>query len=485
MIFAFITSAILYRTKIKLHTREIGALPKYFHFKSNGNYSIEINPNSQSNFPITYDYYICTKKEFLSFISTKEKSICSISSNVRINTSTRIGKSSGVIKESGAYQFLFYPSSNDEKAVITVLLRNPNSYLDSQMEPCIYSEPIFTGIIFIILVIWIINWFLNICHNGTQVQFSFTLHEFITITYIVSLLYSICQTLELWSLHRKDSTTPLTEISITLRFLQYWVLFATMLMASKGWCIVHESISLFNVFLCILAANLLSIPLIIMEYVNLGNWVYLVLFIGIFCILFYYRVMVKSILDATLYVVAHLNVIANEGIDPRTTPIYTKYRMFRVISWGVVSYFLLTFLVSSIATFLDIPYCVEDVMQDVITLTLLGGAAYIFRLRKEMRKGYMMIGDIDESAEPQTFSREDVKEMTVRKNNGVENEGNNETKDNDRTMREWEEGMLLPPQPLLIDNDNDTQKEKKNARVKANEKDEREEELIKDGSVDV
>lgn len=470
MLFIFITSTILYRLKIKLHSREISTLPNYFHFKSGGNYSVEINPNIPVRNPMSYDFFVCTKRQFLSFMISSERSICSIFSKVLIYPNSTIGRTTGLISNSDAYQFLFYPSNYNEQGEITLVLKNPGSYLDSQMEPCLYSEPIFSLTVLIILIFWIINWVQNIIHSGSQYQFAFTLHEFITITYIVSLIYSICQVFELWTLHKKDCTTLLSEFSILLRFLQYWALFASMLLASKGWCIVHESISLCSVFYCIFSSLLLSFPLIIMEYFIVGNWSYLVLVCGMIGILIYYRLMVTSIRDATLYVIAHLAVIKEQGIDPKTTPVYSKYKIFRGISWGVVSYFLITFLVSSISSFADIPYYVEDIVQDAITLLLLGAAAYIFRLRRDMRRGYMMIGDVDENIEPQTFSREDVKELggTQRDNEADE-------------MREWEEGMLLPPQPVIVDSDKKENKKKSNVK----EQNEREEELIKDGTVDI
>ena len=165
MFYILITATVLYRINIKLQSRQISTLPKYFHFKSNGNYSIEINSNSQSSSPLTYDFFICTKQEFISFMLSREKSICSISSKVHIDPDSMIGHTTGLIEKSGSYQFLFYPSNYYEKGEISLVLKNPNSYLDSQMEPCLYSEPAFTCIILVILILWTINWIRNIIHS--------------------------------------------------------------------------------------------------------------------------------------------------------------------------------------------------------------------------------------------------------------------------------------------------------------------------------
>ncbi|OHS93483.1 hypothetical protein TRFO_40238 [Tritrichomonas foetus] len=415
---------LYYRTTITLKPDSIAILPQYFTFQSGGNYSIFVD-NAETQF----QYLICSKKEFIAFTSSYDNKVCAINDYI-------VNKfASGVIQKSGKYQVLIY-SNIQENQKATVTLHNPTSYLDAELQPCLFTKPIIAGLLGILFILWIINWLINF-------SLTFTLHEYLTITFLFTILYIVVNFFEYWKLHRSDDNTPLTQIRITLRFLHFWALFSAMLMASKGWCIVHNKLSNFNIIKCIVFSCLLAIPLIVMEYVtNLGRWGYLVLAFGTLGIILYYRDLLESIKSASAYVIAHLVVISESGIDPISTPIYSKLKIFQGVSWGVLLYFVFTFSLSLIKNFVDLASWIEQILNDFITGTLLVAAGILFRLKKELVNGYMMIGDLgeDSSSNVRTFARDDFKGFSA---------GSEALKLSGQ--REWEAGMTLPPQPVFVD----------------------------------
>ncbi|KAH0788915.1 hypothetical protein GPJ56_007127 [Histomonas meleagridis] len=65
----------------------------------------------------------------------------------------------------------------------------------------------------------------------------------------------------------------------------------------------------------------------------------------------------------------------------------------------------------------------------------MAAAAWIFKLKKQLTNGYMMIGD--DGNNQATFSMEDIRNLSI--DQEIFNQGTT-----------WEEGMPLPPQPSIV-----------------------------------
>jgi hypothetical protein len=205
-------------------------------------------------------------------------------------------------------------------------------------------------------------------------------------------------------------------------------------MAAKGWSLVRESLPMIEVIKSFVFSVIQTVPLTCAAHLRLGAGDYILLLVAMFGLLLYYRNLFKSIDSSAAYVLAHLLVIADRGIDPRTTPIWKKYRMFRWLLWGILGYFVVQTLSTALAKFTACPYFATELMADVASLALMGAAAFLFRLTKGTRNGYMIIG---QEEEPRELQREELEGLSI---------------DSDlfqRAQIAWEAGMALPPQPVF------------------------------------
>jgi hypothetical protein len=144
--------------------------------------------------------------------------------------------------------------------------------------------------------------------------------------------------------------------------------------------------------------------------------------------------MLTAIVRSSAYVMAHLVVISESGIDPRTTPVWRNYRMFRGLRWGILGYSV------SIAAILMCEkmgiacYWVSNMLRDLANVVVMSAGAYLFRLKSETTNGYMMIV---EDAPPRRIERKVILDLSP--------------EDLEFGRRRWSEDMALPPQPVFAD----------------------------------
>jgi multisubunit Na+/H+ antiporter MnhE subunit len=408
---------LLYRVKFSPVDREDEwqTLSNYFSFQANGTFSIDITDDSRTAY---VDAMVCSKSEYAA-VSIHSISNCNYSGTVGFPGEPW----ADVIAEPGQYQIAI--QVHDTQAIVT--LRNPSSFLDANVQPCLISRPIVAIVYAGLFLGWTINWLRNF-------SFTLTLHTFITVTFGMALLSTVLSALELKHFNLSDEETPLTIVSSIVVFFSETVFFWTTLMAAKGWSLVKESLERKEVIVSFVFSLILTIPLTCIDNLHVGFGDYVILLFAMFGLIMYYRSILQSIDSSSAYVLAHLLVIAESGIDPRTTPIWQKYRMFRGLLWGILGFFCIHTLATALTKFTSCPYFVNQLMRDLASCALMGAAAVLFRLRKGTRHGYMIIGDDEE---PRELQREDLQGFSL---------------DSDQFQRAqiaWEDGMALPPQPIF------------------------------------
>ena len=361
---------------------------------------------------------------------------------------------SGTIKEKGMYYTMVSPcDGNSGGFTLSLQYSNPNSFLSYDVSPCLITTPIIAALSGLILGIWVINWMRNFSLKNS-------LHLYFTIGLMLTFSYNALMSFEYYTMNRKDGDSPLYVMRKIFRVLQESSLIFAMLLASDGWCIIHHNMPYWKIALAFLLSGCVTVSCAVADFVELTNLLYLVVFLilGISSGIYLY-IMLKNTQIGYDYVKAHLYVIAESGIDPKTTPIYKKYRLYKAISWEMPFYFILLFFRIMFSFYLTFPFWTIQLAYDVIILTLITVISFTFRMRKETRDGYMMIGDEDQ--EPRIFDRADITALEI------------ETNEN---QHPYEEGMPLPAQPHILD------KKKKSKHKGKKHKDEdaqeREKELI-------
>lgn len=113
-------------------------------------------------------------------------------------------------------------------------------------------------------------------------------------------------------------------------------------------------------------------------------------FIGV---IFYYRDLIVSIEQSSEYVIAHLMVISESGIDPYTTPIMDKYIIYKGLSWGILIYLGAQQIVMLISYFCEnfVAFWVQQLLYDIVNLFGIIGASFILKLNKKRLNGFMQL----------------------------------------------------------------------------------------------
>lgn len=452
---------LCFRYNIRLSNQYASTLPTFFHFFKNGNFTMISTRKDNA-----INYIICNQKEYQIFQEDPDHSgsYC-YDSGFSIDDFQE-----GEVDKKGAYQFIFYQKSDlkysqrsrplffynftkkstvypptavqsndteEKRSEVLLILRNPYSYLDSNVYFCLITKPIFAILSGLIFLFWIVNWFTNFSK-------SITIHEFITFQIILSLLYFIIQSCELGKRNKSDFFTALTPFRIVFLFLSQFILFTTILIIAKGWFVVYQSIGFKTICMSFLLSFLLVSPQIffITNFVNksmgssliiltpgshcysdgfqspnpnslsrrLNNldttncydfnfytnktWVNFVM-IGLELIgsILFYIDLIISIDESSTYIIAHLIVISESGIDPKTTPIYKKYVIYKLLSWGILIFLFFQMLIILITQFFedDVPFYIQQLLFDLTNIFALIGMVIILRLNKKNSRGFMRL----------------------------------------------------------------------------------------------
>lgn len=425
------------------------SLPAYT-FQIGGKFNISLN-NARAN-----SVYIglCTKEEFktIQSIQNLDDKLCSTTNQV-VNISKIVsikdsfGYFHGNISVPGTYKTIFYTCRQTfSKYEISVIFQNPLSYLSADIQPCLILKPIILGIFGVLLILWIINW----ANNFTIRNF---LHLFITISIFLNLA---CQIIEFFETRHKDkynSHTILTEIKIFITLISKVTLFSVLLMASKGWKILTDSIKKIQIFTCFLLSFLTVLPLTLIQNYSLLNYEIPVMLISAFFMALFLRELLSSINRAIINVYGHLLVISQSGIDPTTTPIYYKSKMFYALSWSLIIYFLFISLRMIISQIFFIPYWTLELSKEVLDILVFSTIMWFFRLRKKQMDDYTMFTNTPSPDEkPIELTNNQVKSFKAKISAFLTG------------TRKWETGDALPLQPIVMEKLTDRHIETKNKK---------------------
>lgn len=403
------------------------ALPNYFRFQEGGTYNIDTVKNSTGRI-ISGFAFVCTRDEFENWNALPTG--CDIQGPLPL---------SGNITKAGDWQFLV--GELEEDAYVT--LHNPNSFLNATEQPCLFEKPLAAALCALLLVFWIINWVMNFTTK-------LTVHTCLTMTFLISVVFMIIHFCEYWHFHQSDEDSGITEARIVIKFIMDTLMFASMLMAAKGWSIVKTSLTKVEIIVCFVVAVIFTVPSTVMDNVLLiERWhQYLVVGFTLVGMLVYCKTMMRSIEQSMSYVIAHMMVISEEGYDIRTTPVYRKYIIFRGMGWGLVIFLLVKVTISSVGELAEMDTWIVQMLMDLGDIGWLIAAAILFRLKKQNVNGYMTIGE--DLSEPRQLMRDDIAGLNM------------ESELIAQGTRVWEDGMNLPSQPIFLD-DLDTTPEKKEA----------------------
>jgi hypothetical protein len=217
----------------------------------------------------------------------------------------------------------------------------------------------------------------------------------------------------------------------------------TILLAATGWYIVRTEITFVRLLPGLASIALYIVSDVLSATVSL-NWIDIVIvLLGIGALAMYIRCVTKAIHASAMEVIAHLVVIQESGIAPKTTPIYKKYRMFTVYSRMLIAYCCSLVIALLLGMFLSELLWPPQFLNLLIDLGMCIGMAWLFSFREEKLQNYVQIHDqvYGETSmiTPSTISRTNLDEIDL------------EEIEQSEGGKPYESGMQLPPPPRFIE----------------------------------
>jgi hypothetical protein len=426
----FLIFAILYQVKVRVHTSDGYAVLSSFGFETNGTYDVKFSGFDATNF-----YCFALLNENAVESATSSGFEYSLPCNEKWPHSLNISLSSddsfvGIITTKGIYTPYLAVLSPDKSSLamtITGIFRNPNSFLDFRWNGVLTEKIVVLVVIFVIFTYWIVNW---IHHWSVQIW----IHYLLTGVFTSILAYNISRYVELFVLNRNDTAHGLDILRLVLRVVAEITFYLTILLIAKGWCIVRDSLAFREFAGALIYTSLFIIFRLLLDYIDNSSATFILLLLSMGSMMLFMRELYLSTNDATLHILAHLVAIANEGINPRTTPIYEKHILYRRFHWTLLGGCCCLLLYMAATIFFTPSFTIDELLTDIIVVVVLIPLCALFRLQGSSNGSYVKISD---DAGQHGILLSDLE--TVNVNSDELNGG-----------RPWEEGMKLPGMPEIV-----------------------------------
>lgn len=306
---------------------------------------------------------------------------------------------------------------------------NPDSKLSTDLIPCLYAKPIMAVLFAICLVYWFINWALN-CKGSSLV------HKVFTAAFVLALLTVLVDCGYYAHFNKSDSNNGVAEATVVFACFFMFITISCFVLTSNGFGIIHNNYTYKDIGLILLLDAIMIGTIYGYRYAK-SFWLSLVLLV-VFAIALYFviRIVMKGTRMCMIQIYAHMYVIAERGIDPTTTPLKKKLTIYRMITYILVIYLGLTVMLQLVFAIFGIPEWIYQFFADLVNLSLVIGAMYLFRLERA-RGGYASLAS-SEPQQPQEFTIEDIERLDF---NTIFN----------NATQTWDGETPLPPMPRIVE----------------------------------
>ena len=333
----------------------------------------------------------------------------------------------GVIPSKDIYTPTYVSCSTQYNFKLSIEYKNIDSYLDYRNKPFLIILPVFLGFFGLLFILWLVNWFVFF-------TLDVKIHYFLTACYSTIVIFMGIYYGYYLNLKNKGTVSDAIYYSYYVFDCLHTAIFLfTLLLASTGWYITTKKIEWkFTIIpgIAIVVFVTLSTVLTIV-YISSLIVEFIIAIATIVCLCIFVYFVVKNVGNISFHIAAHMLVIQERGINPKTTPVYRKYKMFKVFLASLYVY--LGFYIIDIVVQLFgykivwLPTLVNCLMYAIIYVLLF----FVFMLRKNQNNGYRIFddGDVEE------LSQSDVQQLNL---------------DSFENGQEWDGQTPLPPQPFII-----------------------------------
>jgi hypothetical protein len=394
--------------------------PASFGFTSEGQYVLTVHSSSLT--PLVFGLVATSNYELLPKYDVNDTVIENLTVVHSVYTDGDVNVT-GEITSRGVYR-IFLVSGISEHYTVTLSADfwNGNSRLDYRGMNALVEQPLGLSLFVILLVIWLVNWAMN-CGTGIYI------HYCLTSVICLGVVSRVVRLIFLFITNKYDLLVGAQVVAVLFMLLFHIDLWFVLILCAKGWCIVRQRIRVGELPRSIVVAAIFLILQSVVDNVVLTRTANVLLLIAlIVALLLYAREIIRSTRVAFQYIYAYLLEISNAGIDPESTPVWHKAKMFTRFQYCILAYcslLLAQMIVTGVIS--DYPW-VGGLVEDITDLGIIVGLEIVFRLKEPRSNAYAMI----DGAEPELVL-EDIEGAKDKKLT--------------RGGKQWETGMSLPPPP--------------------------------------
>ena len=315
----------------------------------------------------------------------------------------------------------------NDKYFVDVLFLNPNNeHLDYRDIPKLTIYQVFIGLFALILLVFIVL----LIYRKRQFLKILAFIVFCCAFYILFLVFSFFGL----NYARTHDEKSIWDICLTVFECLYCIfLFAFLLLVTRGWCIINIELKWNKILFDFLSVAVFFSMIFLQNNIELGLWEIIFFILEIVSMCF----MVKALFDNSYYankhIVAHLFVIRQTGIDPSTTPIQEKLKMYSNFLYSEIGILSVLVLSNLILEFVNADNWLFTMFNVAIQFFIMLISMIIFRPRGEVIDHYMKFDD-DEDGERDEVRLDDLDGFSSNNCGGTQ----------------WHSGMNLPLQPILV-----------------------------------
>jgi hypothetical protein len=404
-----------------------------FGFYANGTFTLSSNAADAPS-PLPVRFVLFTEKEYENWVD----------SNIRTNHWRRCVSISApniplildsvnqtwefTVQSKATYVAIVQHCNHSQNAryFVDAHFRNPNGFLDSRDVPSQTVLPVMICLFGPLLLGWIV-------YCLVQRRSFLKIHLCLVAILALYIVYLVVYAIALSKAQRTDDDKSWWIAMVAAESIYDLIFYSTLVIASTGWCLLHTELSLGNVAMSVFSVAVFVAATAVQVNVELGYWQILVVVVQISAVLWILHCIYVNTGEAQKHIKAHLLVITQGGIDPMTTPVYEKLTMYTIMIWLVGVSFLSFLFLNLLLSVFDAVNWVYVLGGNIVQLGIAVAILWLYRPRGAAMDKYLRD---DEEGERGEVLLEDLEGFDVT---------------GDRAgMRQWEEGMDLPPEPLLI-----------------------------------
>lgn len=402
----------------------IGILPT-FGFQSGGTFAVKIK--ALENTTRTYQFAFLTSKELR---DVPQCGAPTLYPHFIWKYSTQENWLNGTIKDKAILYPVMrdcYPGDAELRVNIEVYYKNPNSYLDYREQPSLITGPIILGVACSAILFWLIY---NIIRRCKFVP----LHYAFTVLFVLFAVLILIEYLYLQRVSKYDGSLVMSIAFDVIDVIYLASLFGTIIMVASGWCFIHTDFSFTDILVAYIAPALLFGLENGAHYSN-SIWLATVILVGEFAaIAFCVYVAIKRVGYAKKVIMAHMTVIEHSGIDPSTTPISKKFKVYTNVFNTVLISIFIYFLTVSIVVVVNGGYWIRDLVSAFLQITIYSVVGYNFRPVPDEYSSLFNRNDNDDDTQRMVVELDDIDDNIIYKK-GV--------------GKEWHPGDKLPKEPII------------------------------------